>query len=336
MNGTNDNFGFAISGFDAAPHGDRNDVSFKVHADINDPMENGLSFQTEYFNIGRDYVSMWGARREADVLLTEGFDSAWAQPGPNNINFGVFGGFGDAPQPGPATRVNIGYGGWSGETVQMATLNVDNQFTDFDEPVAETAIGWKGFTVKPLYASGNWDVSGEVTWIGYNTNWQLWDDETLSITNSPYPAMEADTGVGHNYRNAYAPFRDRDTFIGVAKAKYSLANGIQVWGKYKHIDETDNRMTDAKFLPFQAGACPGNGIACDNTKVNFAGTTYYGNPNVVTGADGSVGYQLKPFDSVTDDDRDLSYNTIQFGVGKQLHPDFYGSLPIRVLQCRLV
>ncbi len=323
---SDENFGFAISGFDVAPHGDLNDAAFKINADINDPFENGLSFQLEYFNIGKDYVSMWAARRESDILLTEGFDATWAQPGPSNIAFGVFGGEGDAPQPGPDTRTNIGYGGWSNNTVQVATLSADNQFTDFDEPIAETAIGWKGFTVKPLFATGSWDIQGELTYIDYNTNWQMWDDPSLSITNSPYPAQEGDTGVGHNYRAAYAPFRDRETTIAVARAKYAFANGLEVWGKYKYIDETDNRMTDANFLPFQAGACPGGGLACDNTLVNNANTGYYGNPPVITGADGTVGYQWKPFDSLNDDDRDLSYNAIFVGIGKQLHPDFYGSM----------
>ena len=331
---TNDNnrdlFGFAPGAFSPGPLGDISDPSFKFNFDINEPFDNGLSFQAEYFNIGADYFSYWAVRREADVLLTEGYDAAWAQPGPNNVSFGVFGGTGDAPQPDPPTRVNIGYGGWSNYTVQVPTINADNQYTDMDEPIAESVIGWKGFTIKPLYASGSWDIQGEITWIGYNTNWQMWDDPTLTITNSPYPMQEGDTGVGHNYRTAYSPFRDRDTFIGVAKAKYLFDTGLEVWGKYKHIDETDNRMNDPSFLPFQSGDCPGNGLPCAGNK-NFYNSglstgDFYGNPPVITGANGEIGYQWKPFDSLADDDRDLSYDTINFGVGKQIHPDFYGSV----------
>jgi hypothetical protein len=328
LNGTNDNFGFAISGFDAAPHGNRSDPSIKLNASVNDPWDNGFSVQAEYFNIGKDYVSMWAARRETDVLLTEGFDAAFKLPGPQNIAFGVFGGGGDAPQPGTPTRVNIGYGGWSGPTVQVPTITADNQFTDFDEPIAETVIGWKGFTAKPLYAKGNWDVAGEITWIDYNTNWQMWDDPTLTITNSPYPAQEADTGVGHNYRSAYAPFSDRSSFIGVASAKYSFLSGLQIWGKYKHVGETDNRMTDPRFLPFVNGQ---KNIYGHDAAGNALSTgDFYSNPPVITVTylDGSTatGNQWKPFDSLADDDRDLKYNVIAFGVGKQLHQDFYASV----------
>lgn len=317
---TDENFGFAIANYDVGPHGDLSDQSYKLNADLNDPFEKGLSFQLEYFNIGSDFVSMWAARREADVLLTEGYDAAFALPGPANIPYGVFGGGGDAPQPGPPTRVNIGYGGWSNTTVQVPTLNADNQFTDFEEPIAETAIGWKGFTAKPIFASGNWDIQGELTWLDYNTNWQMWNDPTLSITNSPYPAQDQDSGVLHNYRNAYAPFQDRSTFFGVANVKYSFTSGVQIWGKYKHIDETDKRMNDPRFLPFNP----------DGTKHEYApGLStgdFYGNPPTITGANGQSGYQWKPFDSLGDDDKDLKYNMFDFGIGKQLHQDFYGSV----------
>jgi hypothetical protein len=320
---------FSLSGFSPVPLGSLSDQSYKINVDVNDPFQNGLSFNFEYFNIGENYVSQWAARRESDVLLTEGFDSAFAQPGPMNVAFGVFAGGGDAPQPGPPTRTNIGYGGWSGPTLQVPTVDADNQFTDFDEPAAETVIGWNGVTFKPVYGSGNWDISGEYTWLTYNQNWQAFDDPSSSISSTIYPVNEGDTGVGHNYRNAYSPFRDRKTQFLVGRAKYSFASGIEVWGKYKHIDETDNRLNDPAFLPFQPGDCPGNGLPCANVRNEYSPgnstADIYGNPPVIT-VDGVTGYQWKPFDSISDDDRDLSYNMLQFGVGKQLTADFYSSV----------
>lgn len=338
LNGTNDNFG-GITGYDIGPHGSRSDTAIKLNASINDPLGKGLSFQAEYFNIGKDYLALWATRREQDVLLTEGFDSAFALPGPNNIAYGVFGGGGDAPQPGNPTRVNIGYGGWSGPTIQVPYLGADNQFTDFDEPMAETAIGWKGFTLKPLYASGNWDIQGELTWLGYNQNWQMFDDPTLSFNNTPYPGQDLDTGVGHNYRAAYAPFSDRSTFIGVANVKYSFLSGMQIWGKYKHIDQTDGRMTDPNFLPFNPdGSKHFYGTDANGNPLSTG--DYYSNPPVITVnyLDGTtaIGNQWKPFDSLADDNRDLSYNTYQFGIGKQIHPDFYGSVQYEYYHADLV
>jgi hypothetical protein len=76
----------------------------------------------------------------------------------------------------------------------VATINVDNEFTDFDEPIAETVIGWKGFTIAPSWAIGDLDLSAEFTDIDYNTNWQAWGDaetdprQPSTRTSTPTPA----------------------------------------------------------------------------------------------------------------------------------------------------
>ncbi|MFL6196947.1 MAG: hypothetical protein ACJ75H_22370, partial [Thermoanaerobaculia bacterium] len=84
--------GFGTSGFSPVPAGDIDDPAYKADIDINDPFGNGLSFNVEYFNIGAQYTSILAARREDDVLLTEGHDGAWVFPGPDNSAFGVFSG----------------------------------------------------------------------------------------------------------------------------------------------------------------------------------------------------------------------------------------------------
>jgi hypothetical protein len=43
-----------------------------VRAELSDPLDIGLSLKAEYFNIGSEYNAVMGARREADVLLTDG------------------------------------------------------------------------------------------------------------------------------------------------------------------------------------------------------------------------------------------------------------------------
>jgi hypothetical protein len=312
--------GFGTAGFSPVPAGKLDDPAYRADVDFNDPFHVGLSFNLEYFNIGAQYVSILAARREDDVLLTEGHDSAWVFPGPDNSAFGVF--------AGNPTR--IGYGGWQGNAQQVATLSVDNEFTDFEEPMAETVIGWKGITLVPKWTIGNWDLSGEYSKIGYNTNWQAWGDPTRAIDNAIYPNFESDAGVG-SYRNAYAPFQDKDTDIVVLRAKtlVNVGQGVEVFGKIKLIDETDKRMNDAQFLPFQAGDCPGGGAACANHANNyfngFSTAAIYGNPPVIT-VGGVTGYQWKPFDSLSDDDRDLSYKMYQLGAGYQFTGNLYGSL----------
>ncbi|HSP93800.1 MAG TPA: hypothetical protein VLU06_04560 [Thermoanaerobaculia bacterium] len=331
-NDTNDEFAprnFCLTGCGYSPviGGHHTGWAGKANVDLNDPFGIGLSFNLEGFRIGANYSSLLAARRESDVLLTEGHDATWAFPGPSNAKFGIFGG----------NRTVIGYGGWDGPAQQVATIAVDNEFTDFDEPMAETVIGWEGVTLVPVYSKGSFELSGEFSYITYDTNWQAFNDASRSIMTTDYPTTELDTGVNHSFRSAFAPFQDRKTYIGVVKAKYTLnvGKGLEIFGKLKGINETDNRMNDARFLPYQAGDCPGGSADCKGNK-NFYSTgnttsDLYGNPpvitvtNPVTGAT-QTGYQWKPFDSLSDDDRNLNYWMANVGLGYQLTNDLYGSL----------
>ncbi len=314
---------FGITGYSPVPLAKLDDNAYRVNLDINDPFQNGLSLNAEYFDIGADYVSVLAARRESDVLLTEGHDSTWAFNGPSNAVYGVFG--------GNATR--IGYSGWQGNAQQVATINVDNEFTDFDEPMAETVIGWKGFTLVPRWQSGALEVAGEYTHVGYNTNWQAWGDDTKSITNTIYPTMDIDTGVAHSFRAAYNPFQEKSTDIALVRAKTTLnfGKGVDVWGKIKFIQEEDKRIDDERFLPFQAGDCPGGGAECANNKrfynPGLSTGDYFSNPPVVT-VGGVTGYKWAPFDDLGDDDRDMDYRMVQLGAGYQLTDIIYGSLTL--------
>ncbi|PIE17101.1 MAG: hypothetical protein CSA66_06765 [Proteobacteria bacterium] len=74
-------------------------------------LADNLSLKLEYFNIGEHFQTIFGARREADVLLTDGF---------------IEGG-------------------------QVVTMNSANEFIDFDEPWYETVIGWHGGTFVLAY-----------------------------------------------------------------------------------------------------------------------------------------------------------------------------------------
>ncbi len=316
---------FALSGFSPTLAGEHDDDTWRFNVDLNDPFGVGLSFNLEAFDIGAEYVSMMAARRESDVLLTEGHESAYAFPGPSNARFGVFGG----------NPTAIGFGGWDGNAQQIATINVDNEFTDFDEPMAETAIGWKGVTIVPTFAVGDLELSAEYTKLDYNTNWDVWGDPTGPIDSTVYPNHESDAGIGSN-RNAYAPFQDKDTEIYLIKGKYyfDVGNGLEVFGKLKWIDETDKRLNDARFLPYQPGDCPYGGQACAGN-VNYyyddgtnmcSTASIYGNPSVITGANGQVGYQWAPFDDISDDDRDLSFFMFQLGGAYQLTDELNLSL----------
>jgi hypothetical protein len=104
------------------------------------------------------------------------------------------------------------------------------------------------------------------------------------VTSTIYPVNELDTGVGHNFRSAYAPFQDKQTDIALVKAKYTVdvGKGLDVWGKFKRISETDHRLNDPRYLPYQAGDCPGGGAPCANVVRYYSPdnstSAIYGNP----------------------------------------------------------
>jgi len=169
----------------------------------------GFGISLQYFNIGAGYVSAVGARRESDVLLTEGSESAWYRwDDPKYI------------------------GGQAGEMQQVPVTIRDNDFIDFDETAAESAIGWKGVTLLAKYVVANTPMSLEATRIDYNQNWQNWGGEqnvfdVINWAGATGPGFKADT--------------DRKTDIVVFKVNhvFPLAGGLDIGGKLKWVRDED-------------------------------------------------------------------------------------------------
>ncbi|MBL0275906.1 MAG: hypothetical protein IPQ24_07340, partial [Anaeromyxobacter sp.] len=174
-----------------------NDIAAKLLVEAFDPLGAGLSAKFEYFNIGAEYNAVMGARREADVLLTDGI---------------ITGGF---------TR-----GG------QLPTLNVANEFVDWDEPWYETVIGWHGATGLLEYVGGPLKSTLEYTYVGYNTNKQGRDTlnqypdflYTHGFTDTTAFTADADYANvydrGRDPRSVYTEFQDRQTHIAVVNVQY--------------------------------------------------------------------------------------------------------------------
>ncbi|HSN87117.1 MAG TPA: hypothetical protein VL025_10195, partial [Thermoanaerobaculia bacterium] len=108
-----------------------------------------------------------------------------------------------------------------------------------------------------------------------------------------------------------------------------VGKGVDVFGKVKWIDETDDRLDEERFLPYQAGDCPGGGAACANNARNYSPgnstSSIYNNPPVIT-VNGVTGYQWAPFDDLSDDDREMDYQLLQLGAGYQITDNLYSSL----------
>jgi len=190
---------------------DYDDNAYLLNVDWSQTPVNNLTLRYQYFNIGAGYVSATAARRESDVLLTEGSESAWF-------------GWGDSTW----------LGGRANDMLQVPITIRDNDFTDFDETGAESAIGWKGHTVLFGYEVADTPMSLEVTLVDYNSNWQNWGgrQDVFNVISWGGP-----TGPG------FREDQDRDTSIVVFKAnhQFDVAGGLDVGFKYKWVKDEDKR-----------------------------------------------------------------------------------------------
>lgn len=195
-----------------SPKSSINDNAYKIDVDFSALPVAGLSVNAQYFNIGAGYYSNAAARRESDVLLTEGSEAAWYNWG-NSL---WMGGAAKDYQQGAASpkKQYRNQPGANGLT--------DNDYIDFDEAPAESAVGWKGLTVVTNYEVARTPMSLELTRIGYNNNWQSY---------SP-------TGPLSHF---FAPNQDRTTNIVVFKAShvFPVAGGLETGFKLKRVASTD-------------------------------------------------------------------------------------------------
>lgn len=187
-----------------APRASLTDRAIKLDADWTTPVS-GLSLNYQYFNIGAGYYSTAAARRESDVLLTEGSEAAW---------------------------YNWGTAIWSGGATTDYTQSpsnkavTDNAYMDFNESPAESVVGWKGHTIVGKYEVAETPLSLEYSRVGYNNNWQN------------YSA----TGPLSNF---YALNQDRTTNILAFKLNHNfhVAGGLDANLKFKRVDDKDNVST---------------------------------------------------------------------------------------------
>ena len=285
--------------FSPLPLDEMSDWSYTLNFNFNQLFLDGLSMSVQLFDIGADFVSVAAARREQDVLLTEGQEATWMWGRPD-YNFG---------NPANANSMaGLGWGGWDGEVQQVVSGMADNDFTDFDEPVAFSVIGWKGLTLVPKYTIGDWEFAAEYSYIDYNTNWQACGGSDKDVDCVMYPRQEGTHGwgLGGDYRAPYAPYQDRTTQIFAIKAMYTLdvGNGIDLMARYKYISDEDDRVTKSGLL---TDAYDGYPAAVGSMNPDWI-------PNVGLGG------------CVECDDRKADFDTWGISAGYQVTPDLYAKL----------
>jgi len=262
--------------FSPTINGDLDESAWKLDFTINELAED-LTIAVQVFDIGAGFQSTMAARRESDVLLTEGHTGTWGWSRPD-YNRG-------SNDDGNA-RSQIGYGGWTGETHQVVNLAADNDFTDFDEGMAESVLGWKGYTIVPSWSIADIELAAEFTYIDYNSNWQNCGGDCI------YPVVDGvhSWGLGGDWRSPYATFSEKETLIWLIKGSYifDVGSGLELTAKYKATQDEDDRVTDPNLL--------------------------------------STAYTQSSVTSVNYDNRDADYTDIELSLGYQLTPDLYGAL----------
>lgn len=190
-------------------YGDTQDFAGRARLFFADTEDQNFSLKLEGFYIGPEWNAIFGARREADVLLTDGF---------------IEGG-------------------------QLPTLNLANEFIDFDEPWVESCVGWMGATALAGYEDDSLDLKVEGTYINYATNGQGLDIKSTYPTFT-YSEGFTDTDLydypnendrGRDPRSVYKRDQDRQTIIAMTKGTWTFDNDVKVSAKAKYIRDDDLR-----------------------------------------------------------------------------------------------
>lgn len=209
-------------GFSPVPMGEHHGYAAVARAAVYDPLDIGVTLTFEYFNIGTDWVSVMGARREADVLLTDGFLDG-----------------------------------------QLPTLNIANEFQDFNEPFYESIVGWHGATALATWEPWDFILSLETTVIDYNTDTGTTPRDTDKVypdflytdgmTDTEFYSFANTNDRGRDPRSVYKKNQNRLTGIGVFDGAYTLDvwNGFTFKLKNKFIvdrDQRDQTLTEDDYL----------------------------------------------------------------------------------------
>jgi hypothetical protein len=200
------------------------DFAGTLRASFQDFLLKGFKIEAEYFNIGSEFNAVAGARREDDILLTDGF---------------VDGG-------------------------QLPTLNVANELIDFHDSFYESAVGWHGATLVLGHENKILNSSLETSFIDYNTNAQDRDMDVYpgfggfsGFTDTDLFSYANTNDRGRDPRAVYRKNQDRKTLIFMARSKYRpkwwKKSEIKIKAKYILDQDGRNKETseddyDAKIM----------------------------------------------------------------------------------------
>lgn len=208
-------------GFSNIVYKTTNDFAGTARFELPDLLWEGSTLKAEYFNIGSEFNAVVGARREDDVLLTDGF---------------LDGG-------------------------QLPTLNLANELIDFNDRFYESIVGWHGGTLQLESRADVIDFALEGTFITYNTNAQDRDMDIFpgfggftGYTDTQLFSYANTNDRGRDPRAVYARDQDRLSAIAMVRTtlKPDLWPGFALDVKAKYIWDQDNRDLDTDLDDYSA------------------------------------------------------------------------------------
>jgi hypothetical protein len=245
------------------PYDDVNGLALKFTATANDPLGIGLTVKGQYFDVSPDFVSIMAARRETNVLISEGY-----------VRYGA----------------DVNGSTWDGNVGFTPSDHVDNGITDWNEPYYINIIGTTGFTVIPEFRRGPLGVKGEFSYTANKLNSQ--DVDTVKyfwsaprVDQSGYlGAVRVDyllpigldifgkvkmvnnsDGVNTSIDTDNLAMNDTEIYGGVS---FQLTDELGITGGYKnlnYVNKGNGLDEDVKTYELQAG------MIFANVKYNVGG-----------------------------------------------------------------
>lgn len=199
-------------GFTPVPMGEHHGYAAVTRVELFDPLTIDVDLQLEYFNIGRDWVSVFGARREADLLLTDGFMDGQV------ATLNVANEFQDFTEPFYEPII-----GWHGATA-VATWS----------PGALELAG-EGTLIEYNTDTGEGRLDTDKVYPDFLSTDGMTDTELFTFANT--------NDRGRDPRSVYHEHQNRRTIIGMLKGAYTLDawKGVTLRAKSKLIYDTDLR-----------------------------------------------------------------------------------------------
>jgi hypothetical protein len=203
-------------GFTPAPMGEHHGYAAVARVELFDPLDVDLDVQLEYFNIGRDWVSVFGARREQDLLLTDGFMDGQV------ATLNVANEFQDFTEPFYEPMI-----GWHGGTAIVAY-----------SPGALELAG-EATLIEYNTDTGDGELDTDEVYPDFQFTDGMTDTELFNFANT--------NDRGRDPRSVYHKQQNRRTVIGVAKGAYTLDWWKTVTFRVKHKTIYDTDLRDPRI-----------------------------------------------------------------------------------------